>query len=259
MNNFIFLTYSLLSIHTHFFVFFFKVHPSCMDYSEKLIKKIFQSASWQCTNCKTCHVCGEANDDETMLFCDSCDLGYHMVCHSPPLVEKPIGKWECSLCCTSPLQATPPMPAATVKTMEPIPIGFRAGELEENTRFLPILPPHLHPHTGLLPENWEDYDVDPHIPDVTEWEPSQLRDFFSQKGFSDSTTDIFLQQVNNFQNYIHFLDLILHYNLQEIDGRSLLLMHRTDVISSLGLKLGPALKLFSCIKKLQTRRNFPDY
>ena len=166
-----------------------------MDYSEKLIKKIFQSASWQCTNCKTCHVCGEANDDETMLFCDSCDLGYHMVCHSPPLVEKPIGKWECSLCCTSPLQATPPMPAATVKTMEPIPIGFRAGELEENTRFLPILPPHLHPHTGLLPENWEDYDVDPHIPDVTEWEPSQLRDFFSQKGFSDSTTDIFLQQV----------------------------------------------------------------
>ena len=41
----------------------FSVHPSCMDYSEKLIKKIFQSASWQCTNCKTCHVCQEANDD----------------------------------------------------------------------------------------------------------------------------------------------------------------------------------------------------
>ena len=178
-----------------------------MDYSEKLIKKIFQSASWQCTNCKTCHVCQEANDDDCMLFCDSCDLGYHMVCHSPPLVEKPNGKWECSLCASS-LQSTtpptlppPPPPSALAMpakaTLEPNPI-FRAGELEENTRFVPILPPHLHPHTGLLPENWEDYDVDPHIPDVTEWEPGQLRDFFSQKGFSDSTTDIFLQQVNNF-------------------------------------------------------------
>ena len=45
---------------------------------------------------------------------------------------------------------------------------------------------------------------------------------------------------------------------QDIDGRSLLLMHRNDVVSNLGIKLGPALKLFSCIKKLQTRRNFPD-
>ena len=38
-----------------------------MDYSEKLIKKIFQSASWQCTNCKTCHVCQEANDDVRLV------------------------------------------------------------------------------------------------------------------------------------------------------------------------------------------------
>jgi len=90
----------------------------------------------------------------------------------------------------------------------------------------------------MLPENWEDYDVDPRIPDVSEWQPVQLRDFFTKKGFSDALSAVFLEQ--------------------DIDGRSLLLMHRNDVVSSLGLKLGPALKLFSCIKKLQTRRNFPD-
>ena len=230
-----------------------------MDYSEKLIKKIFQSASWQCTNCKTCHICQEANDDDCMLFCDSCDLGYHMACHSPPLLEKPTGKWECLICTSAsthhtPPSSPPPPPVATTATSGG-PSLYR-GE-EETSRFLPILPPHLHPHTGLLPENWEDYDVDPHIPDVSSWEPGQLRDFFRQKGFSDSTTEIFLQQVT-----FHFgrsgSNLIL-LTLQEIDGRSLLLMHRTDVVSSLGLKLGPALKLFSCIKKLQTRRNFPDY
>ena len=45
------------------FSFFLAVHPSCMDYSEKLIKKIVQLSTWQCTNCKTCQVCHEANDD----------------------------------------------------------------------------------------------------------------------------------------------------------------------------------------------------
>lgn len=26
-----------------------------------------------------------------MLFCDSCDKGYHMGCHVPPVSEKPLG------------------------------------------------------------------------------------------------------------------------------------------------------------------------
>lgn len=48
----------------------------------------------------------------------------------------------------------------------------------------------------MLPEDWEDYEVDPEVPDVTEWEPMQIRDFFSQKGFSDSLSSIFLEQVS---------------------------------------------------------------
>ncbi len=33
-----------------------------------------------------------------MLFCDSCDLGYHMNCHFPPVLDKPTGKWICYRC-----------------------------------------------------------------------------------------------------------------------------------------------------------------
>lgn len=33
-----------------------------------------------------------------MLICDSCDLGFHMACHSPPLDVKPSGRWECFRC-----------------------------------------------------------------------------------------------------------------------------------------------------------------
>ena len=53
-------------------------------------------------------------------------------------------------------------------------------------------------------------------------------------------------------------DWILSDFFQEIDGRSLLLLHRQDVLGGLGLKMGPALKIFSQIKRLQTKREFPN-
>jgi hypothetical protein len=80
-----------------------------MEYSEELAGKINVS-TWQCINCKTCAICKDSNDDVSaktrvlhqqseiptsyscfkvvMLFCDSCDLGYHLTCHIPPLTEK---------------------------------------------------------------------------------------------------------------------------------------------------------------------------
>ena len=44
---------------------------------------------------------------------------------------------------------------------------------------------------------------------------------------------------------------------QEIDGSSLLLLQRQDVVAGLGLKMGPALKVFEQVRKLQTRRHLP--
>ena len=39
----------------------FAVHPSCLDYSEELARKILSAVFWQCINCKTCSVCDEAD------------------------------------------------------------------------------------------------------------------------------------------------------------------------------------------------------
>ena len=41
----------------------------------------------------TCDVCHHIDCPETMLFCDGCNLGYHMKCVTPPLVEEPLGEW----------------------------------------------------------------------------------------------------------------------------------------------------------------------
>lgn len=46
-----------------------------------------------------------------------------------------------------------------------------------------------------------------------------------------------------------FLDFF--FFLQEIDGQSLLLMKRSDVLTGLSIRLGPALKMYQHVMKLQ--------
>ncbi len=50
---------------------------------------------------------------------------------------------------------------------------------------------------------------------------------------------------------IKFQKIFASSNFQELDGRSLLLMQRSDVVTGLGLRLGPALKVYSHVKRFQ--------
>lgn len=45
---------------------------------------------------------------------------------------------------------------------------------------------------------------------------------------------------------------------QEIDGRSLLLMQRADVLTGLSIRLGPALKIYEFHVKLLQRGHFRE-
>ena len=47
------------------------------------------------------------------------------------------------------------------------------------------------------------------------------------------------------------LTIFISFNLQEIDGKSLILLKRLDVLTGLKLKLGPALKVFHHVAKVQ--------
>ena len=42
---------------------------------------------------------------------------------------------------------------------------------------------------------------------------------------------------------------------QEIDGPGVLVLQRRDILRGLGVKLGPALRIYNRIRALQTRRN----
>ncbi|KAJ7332555.1 hypothetical protein JRQ81_014735 [Phrynocephalus forsythii] len=70
-------------------------------------------------------------------------------------------------------------------------------------------------------------------PDPADWAVTDVVNYFRTVGFEE--------QANAFQE-------------QEIDGKSLLLMTRNDVLTGLSLKLGPALKIYEYhVKPLQTQ------
>ncbi|XP_051957861.1 sterile alpha motif domain-containing protein 13-like [Xyrauchen texanus] len=71
------------------------------------------------------------------------------------------------------------------------------------------------------------------LSDPSHWAVADVVNYFKATGFEE--------QANAFQD-------------QEIDGKSLLLMTRNDVLTGLSIKLGPALKIYEFhVKPLQTQ------
>ncbi|XP_038830587.1 histone acetyltransferase KAT6B-like [Salvelinus namaycush] len=73
-------------------------HPSCLKFSPELTTNV-KRLRWQCIECKTCSSCQiQGKNADEMLFCDSCDRGFHMECCDPPLLRMPTGTWVCQVC-----------------------------------------------------------------------------------------------------------------------------------------------------------------
>lgn len=74
-------------------------HPSCMHW-DAAGKKLAaaQSYPWHCMECKVCERCADKGDDAQVMFCDSCDRGWHLYCLDPPLSKPPRGRWYCPKC-----------------------------------------------------------------------------------------------------------------------------------------------------------------
>ncbi|XP_076787346.1 histone acetyltransferase KAT6B isoform X5 [Arvicanthis niloticus] len=64
-------------------------HPSCLKFCPELTENV-KALRWQCIECKTCSACRvQGKNADNMLFCDSCDRGFHMECCDPPLSRMP--------------------------------------------------------------------------------------------------------------------------------------------------------------------------
>nr|XP_023658657.1 histone acetyltransferase KAT6B-like isoform X2 [Paramormyrops kingsleyae] len=73
-------------------------HPSCVKFSPELSTNM-KASHWQCHECKICSCCRiPGKDVDKMLFCHSCNQGFHMECCDPRLAHMPKGRWICPVC-----------------------------------------------------------------------------------------------------------------------------------------------------------------
>ncbi|KAI5101676.1 sterile alpha motif domain-containing protein 13 [Silurus meridionalis] len=100
------------------------------------------------------------------------------------------------------------------------------------------------------------------LPDPAHWAVADVVNYFKATGFEEQA-NAFKDQMNvvttvigkreyRFSGFVRYDPNLLFP--QEIDGKSLLLMTRNDVLTGLSIKLGPALKIYEYhVKPLQTQ------
>ncbi|RDD47832.1 Histone acetyltransferase KAT6A [Trichoplax sp. H2] len=212
-----------------------KVHPSCLGYNYHLIAKILASDKWQCNDCKICFVCQEAGRPDSLLLCDACDKGCHMECTDPPLSETPkvmkayvlkIGQWICHCCRRDDTYEESGL-STSYNNVSNYGNATNGGYCTESS------PSAMYKSKKLISRRIIEKltDAIQDLPNPLEWKVSDVALVFQKLGFAEFS-HVFL--------------------VQEIDGKALFLLNRSDVISALGLKLGPALKIFSYIDILQS-------
>ncbi|XP_067118416.1 uncharacterized protein [Centruroides vittatus] len=213
-----------------------KAHPSCMDYSPELAERS-RMFPWQCIDCKTCSICEDPGNADSMLFCDACDRGFHMGCHSPAISEKPNGKWMCAYCarengCVEYMEngIAKIKYEITKKLQSSIKIVNGINDLpssKESTVPVTLKKEEKSILNGRIKDNFVT------VRDTKNWSIDDVVKYFVNAGFPEESAA---------------------FKEQEIDGKSLLLLKRNDVLTGLSLKLGPALKIYNHVRKLQTGR-----
>ncbi|KRT84808.1 PHD finger motif containing protein [Oryctes borbonicus] len=243
-----------------------KAHFSCLN-GEDMMLGMCPDNTWQCPHCKTCVTCYETSDAGYLAVCSICADAYHLGCHQPKIIEKikPGSRWLC-INCQMPEQLVvndiqlgfgnvDTLPKERGESMSPTsPFSGNSSPINFNTSPTPPspTPPTLSPQAHLNGHraspafsiksespSFKDLDldenIDPSIPDASNWTYDEVYNYFAQ----------------------YFPEEAKVFKEQEIDGPSLLLMKRIDVLTSLKLKLGPALKIYRHVVKLQVRRDDP--
>lgn len=206
-----------------------RAHPSCIYSPEEMIQKA--GSNWQCERCKSCTICCETSDAGPLATCFTCDEAYHYYCHTPRIIiPKSNSKWQCNDCNQKQYKTSINQNISLVTSRPDTPSNP------------PVLPPVLSPQVSPARGSSDQMDddsprdgIDPNIPDASDWTSEQVYQYFAR---------LFPKEAEVFRQ-------------QDIDGHSLLLMKRSDVLTGLDLLLGPALKIYRHVLKLQVRRDDP--
>ncbi|XP_055911200.1 histone acetyltransferase KAT6A [Eupeodes corollae] len=234
-----------------------KAHISCLRLDFEDHVKLREN--YRCDVCQICSSCYEGPEDGELITCTKCVKSFHFACHIPSMARFPTQtKWLCSKC-TIPkaksllkvlgVQAAPPPsapPSSDVVDKKPaIPVETatvnnytketdkiivkKQSSPSPNSRLSPNASSILQPSSNSLLTESNSQDLSD-IPIVKNWSASQVTEYFTK--FFPNEADIFKDQ--------------------DIDGQSLLLLKRSDVVNRLAIKLGPALRIYNLVLKIQS-------
>jgi len=230
-----------------------KAHSNCI----KGVKDP-NTSPWVCSRCEemdtslTCTVCDKGISKLNLASCSSCKVNYHRICHKPIIHEAVDSSWKCYDCLTpggskvkaGELQTEIKQEDCSDQTQAPfksqeepassLSNGSREMDAMEVDSVVRRIKKEGKSSSKAEPDPFLGVPVDPSIPDPSSWSPAEVCQYF-EKFFSKEVASVFQEQ--------------------DIDGKALLLLSRSDILRGLGLKVGVALKIIYHVKKFQIRRS----
>ncbi|CAH1725105.1 uncharacterized protein LOC114131588 isoform X1 [Aphis gossypii] len=222
-----------------------KAHKDCIIVGEPVWKFKLDLSPWFCKPCRK-ENCGKClkEKSQVMHHCVSCDVGLHSTCYESYEI-KPLHKVEpdmyvCIPCMTLATQINQEEVEEVAEVLATKDLGV--DDVESHASSVMTLSSDeddtfsrsIRSSSSSDNEQYDDIHTND-IPNVLKWNKDQVMDYFKEH----------LPQ--------EIIDHLVNFN---IDGRALQLLHRNDIVSNMGMKLGHALKFFKLVRILQTQSTF---
>ncbi|XP_058811429.1 uncharacterized protein LOC131676374 [Topomyia yanbarensis] len=245
----------------------FRAHSKCLR-AHPVYSKFPIQLNFRCFQCIECVVCGKSLRGGNLLFCCDCQNAFHQNCHGPSKLDSsPNGPWICNRCTCESIDLKQPVRSqekrpAEVPQQEPVEnaddeahqefAGFSDNEIRKDSFSLSDgTINESNSQTKIMTDNensQNDSEDEGHVAthndvgDKKVLDP-RLDNFENLQNWS--CDDVFQYFKHYFPEHAHL------FKEQEIDGPSLVLMRKSDVLAGFGLKLGPAINLYQRIVMMQ--------
>lgn len=224
-----------------------QAHISCLHLEFEDQAKLREN--FRCEACQICSSCYEGTEDGDLITCTKCVKSFHFACHIPSMARFPTQtKWLCSKCTipkvkspATKISTSPPVAKEEVEKKPTVKVEALTNnhkkDIDKETSKKQLLSSpmsNLSPNGSTILQSGSNSIVSAHdlsdIPVVKNWSTTQVTEYF---------TKFFPNEAEIFKN-------------QDIDGQSLLLLKRSDVVNRLAIKLGPALRIYNLVLKIQS-------
>ncbi|XP_023294822.2 uncharacterized protein LOC111677853 [Lucilia cuprina] len=273
-----------------------KIHKQCLKVDFEDFESIQRNYKCDlCSNCRICND-KFTNPEEEMITCSKCTKSFHLVCFPSKIIKTDNQRnWKCNKCQVynhitngttlpvkkireiigggEPMVQTTPVKSANAEN-EKTPAAESANNDAKQSATSPSSQKRLNDSKEVAeavessPPPEKRAKVTTQSPDTISVETTSLNMplktdstvlcYTPNENFDD-IPDVKEWSVDQVYEYFfkHFPNEAHVFKDEEIDGRSLLLLKRSDVVKKLPIKLGPSLRIYSLILKIQAQLNDP--